>query len=118
MPIFIVRPQRPLTHQLASVMTTTLAIPARKGRLDEITGLRSQDPIHLDIGKWVRESDKTAVRELASPETGTRITGARLLDMSQAEAEKMKRDLPDAVVIPDQPLELIQPQKLEGSTTP
>ena len=115
MPIFIVRPKRPLTHQLASVMTTTLAIPARKGRLDEITDLRTQDPIHLDIGKWVRESDENAVRELASPETDTRITGTRLLEMSQAEADKLKRDLPDALVIPDQPLELIQPQKIEGS---
>jgi subtilisin family serine protease len=117
MPIFIVRPKRPLTHQLASVMTTTLSIPARQSRLDEITDLRSQDPIDLDIRKWVGDSDEAAVRELARPETDTRITGTRLLEMSQTEADKMKRDLPDALVIPDQPLELIQPQKLEGSTT-
>jgi subtilisin family serine protease len=51
------------------------------------------------------------VTHVSRGESSTQVTGTTIVNMPDEEAERMRRELPNAVVIRDQPIALIRPQR-------
>lgn len=80
----------------------------------EVTQFWQDDPVYQEISRWLEDAQGSGITSIAQPET--MITGTVLVQMSSDEAEQMRQDLPDAEVLPDQPIELIRPLRDDSKT--
>jgi subtilisin family serine protease len=80
-------------------------------QIDEIFSLRMQDPVQHEIYRWVADAQNREVKRITESEGDTRITGTTIVEMPDEEAERMRQELPDVVVLRNGPIELIQPRR-------
>jgi subtilisin family serine protease len=116
MPIYIIRPRISTTQSL-SLANRSLASTDRESQLSEVVGARSQDPNHREIRNWLKKAKGATL--MTEHESDTPVTGATLAEISDAQAAKLSSDIPDSLVLRgDQPLPLIEPDRLLATSKP
>lgn len=107
MPMYIVRPRFSVDDTL-SLASRFLTRGHRAMQLKDLARARASDAWGLEVKK--RLTDIGALF-LTKSESDTPVTGSALVDMPDEDAERMRRELPDTVVLRDQPMGLIEPRR-------
>jgi subtilisin family serine protease len=106
MPLYIVRP-RFSADEAVSLAMRSMSSAERPRQLRELAGERETDPRTRDMERHLKGTHARLVtRRRDAPATGT-----VLVDMSDHEAEQLRAEQPDALVLRDQPIGLIKPRK-------
>lgn len=111
MGLYIVRPRTAAAAQSVGLISKVFTADRRKLQIDEILSVRQSDPIERNIRSWLADAEPQRVKRVSQRESDTPVTGASIVEMSDEEAERLRRELPDALVLRDRPIELIRPQK-------
>ncbi len=118
MGIYIIRPKgRLLEREFTPFLQVRgrMQPEERVKQIDEIVLERSKDPVRRELRRYIDKSK--SVRDLPSDKAATSVTGTSIVEMSEEQAEKMRKELPDVAIIPDLPLELIPPNRVANSAT-
>lgn len=85
-----------------------MTLAARKAQVDEVADLNLSDSTQQEIRKWI-----TAHPDVKEITTGRdeQVLGLHIVQMSSATAGQFDKDLPQAELIPDRPIDLIRPEK-------
>ncbi len=116
MGLYIVRPRTAAAAQPVGLISKVFTADKRKLQIDEVLSVRQSDPIGQNIRSWLADAEQHGVKRVSRHESDTAVTGTTVVDMSDEEAERLRRDLPDALVLRDRPIELIRPQKTTAAT--
>jgi subtilisin family serine protease len=112
MPLYIIRPKESsLATRTVDLIARRLAPEDRKQQINEVASQRTDDPSYREINKWLDDQTNTQVKKITH-ESSTPITGTKVVDMTTEEAERFRREVPDALVLRDQPIELIRPLRV------
>jgi subtilisin family serine protease len=109
MPRFIVRPDKSLATRAVGLISKQFTPARRQAQIAEVVSLRREDPAFGDLYKWLNDSP-AAVMSL-NRESETLVTGTKIVDMSDQEAARLRQEMPNVLVLRDQPMSLIQPVK-------
>ncbi len=103
---YIVLPQR--IHGLPTLSRAARRVKteARQAYCDEVADLFREHRGQRELNRWLRDM-KTQVSD-PTPKAATSV-GARILDMTSANARMLRQEVPDIAVIRDRPLSLIGP---------
>src|SRR5579884_1825734 len=92
-----------------------LDILSRKAQMEEVRSLRSRDPVNRAVREWIGRCDPEAVTCLTTSKTDMPILSVEVVEMSDRYAERMRREIPDILVIEDTPLDPILPGQSASS---
>lgn len=113
MPIYIVRSKSAITGRSVALMERKFSLEDRINQIREVFSLRLEDPVDGTIRSWAHEGEqKGSLRRLTLNVEDTQITGTTLVEMSEEEEQQLRQDVPDALVLRDGPIELIQPRRV------
>jgi subtilisin family serine protease len=112
--IYIVRPRIMMANRLADLIETKFAPADRLRQLNQISALHAKDSVGQEIRQWAQKQTPD-VRLLTTGKTNTPVTGTTLIQMSVVDAERLQKDIPDAIVVADRGIELIRPKKTAGT---
>ncbi len=87
----------------------------RRKQIAEVVSLHSADPVQRQIREWIDQAK--GVDDLTKRPEATAVTGTVVLPMSPDDAEKMRKEVPRATVMPDRTLELIPPRRAAATAT-
>jgi len=128
---YIVRPRETIMERSIAVATVSMAAEDRASQIARMTRLRAEDPIYRDIHRWIADRRLSAAdgapptrqrKSDAKRRTGVvgardesavhdaPITGTVIVELSDGDAARMRRELPDVLVLRDEPIELIPPR--------
>ena len=105
---YIVKPKQSLATRGVGLITKKLLPEKRQAQIAEVVALRKNDPVFTELNLWIKHSN--AVYQLAS-ENQTQVTGTRIIEMSEEDAQRLRKDIPDVLILRDQPIGLIEPAK-------
>jgi subtilisin family serine protease len=106
MGLYIVRPKRVLSQSL-SLAARSFEPTRRAAQVQEALNLRKSDPVEQEISS--RLKSMKGAKLLTTSESDTPVTGTKVVDMSEAQAERLRELMPETLVLRDRPIELIQP---------
>lgn len=109
MSLYLVRSRHHAQERSATFFSRKLDAGSRKTQYEELRSWRLADPGHKTVLEWAREAQGRAVQLLTTHEDSTPVTGIDILDMPEAEAERMQQAMPDMVIVRDQAFPLIPP---------
>ena len=111
MAIYIIRPKTQFAGRSVSLVSRKFDSASRMAQIEEVHQLRMSDPVDQEIRNWVRDGARTGVKHVSRGEEHTRVTGTTVVDMTDDEAKRMSRELPDVLLLKDRPIDLIAPVK-------
>jgi subtilisin family serine protease len=113
MPTYILRPKSNFLNRVSAMVSMPSVRLTRDKRVEQlktVQELNRKDPVRREMQQWLSKHGKTA-SGLRAADAGTPITGTIIVDLSESELEAAKQDLPEVAIIPDRPLDLIQPDR-------
>jgi hypothetical protein len=116
MGVYIIQPTAALSASHIEFMAKKLRASSREQQVNEMVALRKSDPVDREIRRWIKDARSYRAAPVAKRARYARITGTVILDMTDQEAEQLRRDLSEVVVLRDRPLELIQPRRAVAAT--
>ncbi|MGB0384423.1 MAG: S8 family peptidase [Ardenticatenaceae bacterium] len=116
MSIYIVRPKLTFERLSVGLISVKLAPESREAQINAVFSARSQNPVRQDIQSWVADAESRGVTLISKNERDTPVTGTTIVKMSDSEAQRMRQELPNALVVRDRPIELIQPRRHKTKT--
>ncbi|MCH7761207.1 S8 family serine peptidase [candidate division TA06 bacterium] len=111
MSIYIVRPRETLAARSIVLISRKFTSASRQSQIEEVSSLRMEDPVDQGIRRWLSDSQSRGVIHISKKKSYTKITGTTIVEMPDEEAERLRRDFPDALVLRDQQIELIRPRR-------
>ncbi|MBC6479427.1 MAG: S8 family serine peptidase [Hormoscilla sp. GM7CHS1pb] len=96
-------------------MSRKMTPECRTQQVEEVSRLWQEDPVYQEIKGWVAEAPGDRVRLVSKNPNYSQITGTVVVEMLAGEAQRLERELPNAAVLPNQPIEIIQPRKVTTS---
>src|SRR2546422_6195020 len=103
MPRYLIRPKDPVASRSVSLAARVLTATARKQQWNDLVEIRLADPVDQNIRRWVSEEAKSnGVKPLAHGAEVTPITSTTIVEMSESEAQRLAREIPQAVSLRDQ----------------
>lgn len=117
MSIYIVQPRSPLANSTIELISTRLAPASRQAQVEKILALRREDPVDQDIQRWIKESLPHGVTRISDDDQRGGISSMTVVAMPDTEAERMRQELPDILVVRDRPLDLIHPRQSAVAST-
>jgi subtilisin family serine protease len=112
MSFYIVLPKRVLSQSL-SLASRSFAPTRRAAQVQEALDLRKSDPVEQEMRK--RLKSMKGAKLVTTSESDTAVTGAKVVDMSEAQAERLREQLPETLVLRDRPIDLIRPVRTTAS---
>src|ERR671912_1951777 len=133
MAVYIVRPQDTLVERSLSLTSIKADSASREKQTKEVVELRSEDVFYRQTREYISEAvavrpRPATVSEAAlsvQPRTAaiheprvreSLVTGTIVVDMDDEAAARMQQELPDVLVLRDQPFELIPPNRAASAT--
>jgi subtilisin family serine protease len=112
MALYIIRPKESsLATRTVDLISRRFAPEDRQRQISDVATQRNDDPAYREIDRWLDDPSNTKVHKITH-ESSTPITGTKVVDMPDEEAERLRREVPDVLVLRDQPFELIQPLRV------
>lgn len=110
MTIYIIQPQSNPVSSL-DLISTKLTMASRQAQVKEVTQLWQENADYQAIRDWVVDQQQQGVVNAASDPYQPGITGAVVVDLPDEVAAQLQQDLPNAWILKDEPLDLIQPRR-------
>jgi subtilisin family serine protease len=113
MQTYILRPKSNFLYRVSAMVSmpsVRLTKTERIEQLKTVQELNRKDPVRKEMQQWLSQHGKTS-SGLRTSDAATPITGTIIVDLSKSELEAAEKDLPEVAIIPDCPLELIQPER-------
>ncbi len=111
MSIYIIRPKTASVVRSLKLASRKFSPESRSLQVAEVVHFWQEDPVHTDIESWLENAENILKHPAYSG-----ITGATIVEMPDEEAVRMRRELPNALILRDQPIELIQPERNVAGT--
>lgn len=111
MSIYIARPKANAINHSFNLTAKKFTPESRQSQLEEITTLYQENKTYQNIQDWVKDRRSEGSLEIIKEPNQPGVTGTVVIKMSADIAEQMRREVPNALVIQDTPIELIQPQR-------
>jgi len=108
MAVYLIRPRNSLAVRAATLIGKGFTYPEREAQIKEVRALQSQDPLHNEILGWIREEPAEVLFHGA-------VTGSLIVEMAPEGAERLRQEVPGALVLADQPIGVIQPRPATAS---
>lgn len=106
MSLYIVRPKRVLSQTL-SLASRSFTPTRRAAQVQEALDLRKSDPVEKEISS--RLKSMKGAKLLTTSESDTPVTGTKVVSMSEDQAERLREQMPETLILRDRPIDLIQP---------
>ncbi|MHC5774360.1 S8 family peptidase [Nostoc sp.] len=110
MSIYIIRPKATSLARSLKLGFRKFTPESRKAQVAEVVNFWQEDPVHQQIEDWLEDAQKDT-SEVANYPDYSGITGASVVEMPDEEAQRIREELPNVLILRDQPIELIQPQR-------
>ncbi len=111
MSIYIIRSKSLAATRASAATARRLSGSRRQAQVAEVLSLRMDDPADQEIQRWVADAHGVGVQKISHGERSTPVTGTVIVEMPDAEAERLRREVRDVSVMRDQALELIRPER-------
>lgn len=112
---YLVIPKRNTLHESRlSLADAKLSKFERHKQVQEAKAARFESTENKDFLSWIQGSKFAGSRGASVSETGG-ITGVRVMEMSEPEAESMEKELKDFIVLRNYPLDVIKPKQTAGA---
>ena len=115
MSIYIVRPKTTVLGRFPNLATRKLSATSRQEQVKEVAALWEENSTYEEIREWVQDTPEAHKINLLPNPDSPEITGTTLVEMSEETAAQMGRELPNADILSNQPIELIQPQRQQDT---
>ncbi|MEH1911299.1 MAG: S8 family serine peptidase [Nostoc sp.] len=115
MSVYIIRPKATSLARSLKLASRKFTPESRPAQVAEVVNFWREDPVHQEIEQWLEDAQNETSQVSKHPDYSG-ITGASIVEMTEQEAERMHREVPNALILPDQPIELIQPQQRNRDT--
>ncbi len=118
MSLFIVRPKLRFEDRVSGalpLLDRQFTPDRRRTQIQEVVELLKEDPVQRQLRRWIGETlpaggqTTPVVRTDPSP-----VVGAAVLDLTDEQAEQLRKDLPEVSVTPDRAMHLIEPARPSG----
>ena len=106
----ILSPRRSLVGSALSMDQRRMGPESRKRQITEVRNARHEDATEQEVRRWLQEGDPSRVKTVTA-EDEAQLTGARIVEMVDEEANRLERELDGISVIEDCELDLIQPRR-------
>ncbi|MEH2118175.1 S8 family peptidase [Nostoc sp.] len=110
MSVYIIRPKATSLARSLKLGFRKFTPESRKAQVAEVVNFWQEDPVHEQIEDWLEDAQKDT-SEVAKYPDYSGITGASVVEMPDEEAQRMREELPNVLILRDQPIELIEPQR-------
>lgn len=110
MSIYIIRPKTTSLARSLKLGFRKFTPESREAQVAEVVSFWQEDPVHQQIEDWLEDAQKETSEVSKYPDYSG-ITGASVVEMPDEEAQRIREELPNALILRDQPIELIQPQR-------
>ncbi len=107
MACYIVRPRNALAVRAANLIGTGFTEQAREAQIAAVQELQQEDPIQQELQRWFKEEPDRL--RFHGP-----VTGNRIVDLEPEEVERLRQEIPGAMVFADQPISVIHPRQTAG----
>ncbi len=112
MSLYIIQPKNALLDGATNFISKKLTPEKRSAQVKEISLQRQANPLAQEIQRWLADAQSRKVATFANDDRAQQIASAKVVELSDVEAERMKKELPEVFVLRDQPLELIRPRRI------
>jgi subtilisin family serine protease len=116
MAVYIIRPQHTLVERTLTLSSTRVDSESRAEQIEAVTKLRSEDEAYQQTRELVARAVPVAAVASRTVASGTAvhdlpITGTIVADMDHEAAARIQQDFDDVVVLRDEPIDLIRPNR-------
>lgn len=110
MPVYIIRPKKTIFSESLNLAAVKLSPESRQQQIEDLNHLQKEDEHYQEVARWtegiIGKEDINVLKSSQQPG----ITGTTIIEMSEEEAESVKKDLAEeAEILRDRPIELIHP---------
>ncbi|MEA5579637.1 S8 family peptidase [Anabaena sp. UHCC 0451] len=106
MGVYIIRPKTTSVAHSLKLASRKFTRESRPSQVAEVVNFWQQDPVYQEISSYLEDTDK-----ITQYPTYSNITGSKVVDIPDEEFEQIRQDLPNALILRDQPIQLIQPER-------
>lgn len=110
MSVYIIRPKATSVARSLKLASKKFTPESRQAQVAEVVNFWQENPVHQEIEDWLKDAQNDTSEVTKYPDY-SRITGASVIEIPDDEAERMREELPNALILRDQPIELIEPQR-------
>ena len=114
--MYIVRPKVTLEKLSVGLISVNFAKESREAQINAVYSDHLRNPVRQEIESWVADAENRGVTLISKNESDTQVTGTTIVNMSDEQAERMRQELPDALVVRNRAIELIQPRRHKTAT--
>lgn len=114
MPLFIVRPKLKFEDRVSGglpMLDRQLTHDARLRQIDQVSRLLLDDPVSKDLQAWTASQGPTNPLYVKNQSPQMSAVGAAVMDLTDGQAEQLRKDLPNLSVTPDRKMQLIEPSR-------
>ena len=109
MSVYIIRPKATSVARSLKLASRKFTPESRQAQVAEVVNFWQENPVHQEIEDWLEDA-QNATSQVSKHPDYSGITGASIVEMPDDEAQRMREELPNALILRDQPIKLIQPQ--------
>jgi subtilisin family serine protease len=104
MTVYIIRPKTTTVARSLKLASRKFTPESRSSQVAEVVNFWQEDSGYQEITNYLEDSNT-----ITQYPTYSNITGAKVVDIPDEEVEQIRQDLPNALILRDFPIELIQP---------
>lgn len=106
MTVYIIRPKTTSVARSLKLASRKFTPESRSSQVAEVVNFWQEDSGYQEITSYLEDADT-----ITQYPTYSNITGAKVVDIPDEEVEQLRQDLPNALILRDFPIELIQPER-------
>lgn len=115
MTIYIVRPKKTIAGRFPNLAARKITAESREEQVQEVATLWQEDPTYQDIRNWIDDAQDQGVTPIAVNPGYRTLTGTTVVEMSDEQAEQLRQDVPNIIILQNEPIEIIRP--VQDATT-
>ena len=109
MSIYIVRPKTESVARSLNLSSRKFTPESRQTQVEEVVNFWQENKTYRTINQWIEEATSREENQILKYPIYSGITGVNIVEMPDEEAERMRQELPSALIVLDQPIEIILP---------
>ncbi|MEH2239716.1 S8 family peptidase [Nostoc sp.] len=115
MSVYIIRPKATSVTRSLELASKKFTPESREAQVAEVVNFWHENPVYQQIENWLEDAQNDT-RQVAKYPDYSGITGVSVVEMPDEEAQRIREELPNALILRDQLIELIQPQQRNTDT--
>ncbi|MFM5983281.1 MAG: S8 family peptidase [Sphaerospermopsis kisseleviana] len=106
MGVYIIRPKTTSVARSLKLASRKFTAESRPSQVAEVVNFWREDSVYQEISSYLEDTNK-----VTQSSTYSNITGSKVVDIPDEDIEQLCQDLPNALILRDFPIGLIQPER-------